>query len=186
MRWKKSSGRNWKSTTWPQTRRLQMSQMTTYSNWAQKKVQLYGVCHSVCGGSCTDVMCALKVLMKEYREGHCFFVELEKPYDWVLREVWQCMRTKINVSFLTVPSGNQWVPDSTKLPWSDGETEALLDIWGSEEIQENLKGSAKNKQIFLQISQVMTSQGYLRTPEQCQSRIKRLRANFRHFLEGRK
>ncbi|XP_005451753.1 uncharacterized protein zgc:113263 isoform X1 [Oreochromis niloticus] len=85
-----------------------------------------------------------------------------------------------------VPSGNQWVPDSTKLPWSDGETEALLDIWGSEEIQENLKGSAKNKQIFLQISQVMTSQGYLRTPEQCQSRIKRLRANFRHFLEGRK
>ncbi|XP_030576045.1 uncharacterized protein LOC115773444 isoform X2 [Archocentrus centrarchus] len=85
-----------------------------------------------------------------------------------------------------VPSGNQWVPDSTKLPWSDGETEALLDIWGSEEIQENLKGSAKNKQIFLQISQVMASQGYLRTPEQCQSRIKRLRANFRHFLEGRK
>lgn len=132
------------------------------------------------------MMCALKVLMKEYREGHCFFVELEKPYDWVLREVWQCTRTKINVSFLTVPSGNRWVPDSTKLPWSDGETEALLDIWGSEEIQENLKGSAKNKQIFLQISQVMTSQGYLRTPEQCQSRIKRLRANFRHFLEGRK
>lgn len=25
------------------------------------------------------MMCALKVLMKEYREGHCFFVELEKP-----------------------------------------------------------------------------------------------------------
>lgn len=116
-------------------------------------------------------------------------MDQEKPYDWVLRDkMWECMRKEINrnVSFLIVPSGNQWVPDSTKLPWSDGETEALLDIWGSEEIQENLKGSAKNKQIFLQISQVMTSQGYLRTPEQCQSRIKRLRANFRHFLEGRK
>ncbi|XP_056223663.1 uncharacterized protein zgc:113263 isoform X1 [Seriola aureovittata] len=85
-----------------------------------------------------------------------------------------------------VASGNQWVADSTKLAWSDGETEALLDIWGSKEIQDNLKGCTKNKHIFIQISQVMASQGYLRTPEQCQTRIKRLRANFRHFLEGRK
>ncbi|XP_051248459.1 uncharacterized protein zgc:113263 isoform X2 [Dicentrarchus labrax] len=82
--------------------------------------------------------------------------------------------------------GTQWMADSTKLPWSDGETEALLDIWGSEEIQETLKGCTKNKHIFIQISEVMASQGYLRTPEQCQTRIKRLRANFRHFLEGRK
>lgn len=85
-----------------------------------------------------------------------------------------------------VASGNQWVADSSKLAWSDGETEALLDIWGSEEIQENLKGCTKNKHVFIQIAQVMASQGYPRTPEQCQSRIKRLRANFRHFLDGRK
>lgn len=83
--------------------------------------------------------------------------------------------------------GNQWaLADSTKLPWSDGETETLLNVWGSEEIQVNLKSCTKNKHIFLQISQAMTSQGYNRTPEQCQSRVKRLRANFRHFLEGRK
>ncbi|XP_029318417.1 uncharacterized protein LOC115028663 [Cottoperca gobio] len=85
-----------------------------------------------------------------------------------------------------VSSGTQWVAESSKLPWSDGETEALLDIWGSEEVQENLKGCTKNKHIFIQIAEVMASQGYMRTPEQCQTRIKRLRANFRHFLEGRK
>lgn len=83
-------------------------------------------------------------------------------------------------------SGTQWAADSSKLPWSDRETEALLDIWGNEEIQKNLKGCTKNKHIFIQISEVMASQGYLRTPEQCQTRIKRLKANFRHFLEGRK
>ncbi|XP_020494456.1 uncharacterized protein zgc:113263 isoform X1 [Labrus bergylta] len=83
-------------------------------------------------------------------------------------------------------TGIQWMAESSKLPWSDEETEALLDVWGSEEIQENLKGCTKNKHIFIQISEVMTSQGYMRTPEQCQSRIKRLRANFRQFLEGRK
>ncbi|XP_008281157.1 uncharacterized protein LOC103358113 [Stegastes partitus] len=87
---------------------------------------------------------------------------------------------------LSQKKGNQWVSESSKLPWSDGETEALLDIWGSEEIQENLKGCTKNKHIFLQISQVMASQGYMRTPEQCQSRIKRLKTNFRQFLDGRK
>lgn len=88
-------------------------------------------------------------------------------------------------TLLPVPSGNQWVADSSKLAWGDDETEALLDIWGSDEIQENLKSGTKNKHIYTQISQVMTGQGYPRTPEQCQSRIKRLRANFRHFLEGR-
>ncbi|KAA8580146.1 hypothetical protein FQN60_005681 [Etheostoma spectabile] len=83
-------------------------------------------------------------------------------------------------------SGTQWVADSSKLAWSDGETEALLDIWGSEAIQETLKGCTKNKHIFVQISEVMASQGYMRTPGQCQTRIKRLRANFRQFLDGRK
>ncbi|XP_059181672.1 uncharacterized protein zgc:113263 isoform X2 [Centropristis striata] len=85
-----------------------------------------------------------------------------------------------------VASGAQWSADSSKQAWSDGETEALLEIWGSEEIQENLKGCTKNKHIFIQISEVMASQGYMRTPEQCQTRIKRLRANFRQFLDGRK
>ncbi|XP_071368929.1 uncharacterized protein [Centroberyx affinis] len=80
---------------------------------------------------------------------------------------------------------NQWVADGSKLPWSDGETEVLLDIWGSEEIQEDLRGCTKNKHIFVQISQAMASQGFLRTPEQCQTRIKRLRANFRQFVEGK-
>lgn len=82
--------------------------------------------------------------------------------------------------------GTQWGADSSKLPWSDDETVALLAVWGSEDIQETLKGCTKNKHIFIQISEVMASQGYMRTPAQCQTRIKRLRANFRHFLAGRK
>ncbi|XP_015245822.1 PREDICTED: uncharacterized protein LOC107094608 isoform X1 [Cyprinodon variegatus] len=86
---------------------------------------------------------------------------------------------------MKVASGNHWLADSSKMAWGDSETEALLEIWGSAEIQENLKGGNKNKSIYKQISQVMASQGYLRSPEQCQSRVKRLRANFRQFLEGR-
>ncbi|KAM9328767.1 uncharacterized protein KZ484_020133 isoform 2-T2 [Pholidichthys leucotaenia] len=122
-----------------------------------------------------------------------FFNEMEKIFSKELKEedlVVDALVTDDADDYdhdeLNTNTGNSWAIDSTKLVWADGETEALLDIWGSKEIQENLKGSAKNKQLFIQISQVMTSQGYQRTPEQCQSRIKRLRTNFKQFLEGRK
>ncbi|XP_061663913.1 uncharacterized protein zgc:113263 [Syngnathoides biaculeatus] len=82
--------------------------------------------------------------------------------------------------------GSQWLSDNSKHPWSDGETEVLLSVWGSEDVQENLKGCTKNKHIFMQISDALASHGYQRTPEQCQTRIKRLKYTFRQFLDGRK
>lgn len=78
------------------------------------------------------------------------------------------------------------MPENSKQIWTDGETEALLNIWRSGDIQQMLKGSAMNKQIYSQVSELMASRGFLRTPEQCQNRIKRLKANFRQFLEGRR
>ena len=48
------------------------------------------------GKGTTDVMFALRMLMKKYREGqrelHCVFVDLEKAYDIPLEELWYCMR----------------------------------------------------------------------------------------------
>lgn len=101
------------------------------------------------------------------------------------------MKVKINKprfqpDFTVVVKGAQWMPENSKQIWTDGETEALLNIWRSVDIQQMLKGSAMNKQIYLQVSELMASQGFLRTSEQCQNRIKRLKANFRQFLEGRR
>ena len=49
------------------------------------------------GKSTTDALFALRVLLEKYREGqnelHCVFVDLDKAYDKVQRElVWYCMR----------------------------------------------------------------------------------------------
>lgn len=69
---------------------------------------------------------------------------------------------------------------SRKMPWSDRETKALLDIWGEDRIQYNLRGCLKNKHIFKHISKRLVAQGFIRTAEQCQTRVKRLKARFYH------
>lgn len=66
-----------------------------------------------------------------------------------------------------------------KVPWSDEETLNLLDIWGKDSVQRALKGCLKNRHIFTQIAQKMVERGYMRTVEQCQTRIKRLKKCFR-------
>ncbi|XP_033845839.1 uncharacterized protein zgc:113263 [Periophthalmus magnuspinnatus] len=93
-----------------------------------------------------------------------------------------------DMSFIEDPDPNKgvWTGDGTKVIWSDKETKVLLDIWASEAVQQNLKGSTKNKHIFEQISRAMMSHGYMRSADQCQSRIKRLRAGFKSAIDGRK
>ncbi|XP_068163009.1 uncharacterized protein zgc:113263 isoform X2 [Antennarius striatus] len=71
-----------------------------------------------------------------------------------------------------------------KVPWSDEETLTLLDIWGKDSVQRALKGCVKNRHIFTQIAQKMAERGYMRTVEQCQTRIKRLKKCFRRNMRG--
>lgn len=71
------------------------------------------------------------------------------------------------------------VVTDSKVPWSDEETLNLLDIWGKDSMQRALKGCLKNRHIFTQIAQKMAERGYMRTVEQCQTRIKRLKKCFR-------
>ncbi|KAL2102750.1 hypothetical protein ACEWY4_001918 [Coilia grayii] len=75
-------------------------------------------------------------------------------------------------------------PEGPKLPWMDSETQVLIDIWGSDAVQSSLRGCVKNKHIFAQISRAMAERGYARTAEQCQSRVKRLKASYRQCNEG--
>ncbi|XP_041820105.1 uncharacterized protein zgc:113263 isoform X2 [Chelmon rostratus] len=76
------------------------------------------------------------------------------------------------------------VVTDTKVPWSDEETLNLLDIWGKDSVQRALKGCLKNRHIFTQIAQKMAERGYMRTVEQCQTRIKRLKKCFRQNNKG--
>lgn len=83
------------------------------------------------------------------------------------------------VSTLDPQEGSFSAVKDAKVPWSDEETLHLLDIWGKDSVQRALKGCLKNRHIFTQIAQKMAERGYLRSVEQCQTRIKRLKKYFR-------
>ncbi|KAG7454542.1 hypothetical protein MATL_G00260770 [Megalops atlanticus] len=73
---------------------------------------------------------------------------------------------------------------TNNVPWSKQETLLLIDLWGEDEFQENLKGCIKNRHLFTQISKKMAARGYSRTPQQCQSRVKRLKTSFRQCSDS--
>ncbi|KAK6290802.1 hypothetical protein J4Q44_G00387970 [Coregonus suidteri] len=60
----------------------------------------------------------------------------------------------------------------TDLPWSIEETEALLDIWGIDRIQEDLRGNTELEHIYTEISQMMADQGFMKTAEQFTETLK--------------
>jgi len=79
------------------------------------------------------------------------------------------------------PSSSHLLADqSRKMPWSDRETRILLEIWGEDTVQLTLKGSLKNRHVFEYISDKMSDRGFIRTSEQCYTRIKRLKHGFLH------
>ena len=63
--------------------------------------------------------------------------------------------------------------------WSDQEVKALITIWGEENVQEELDGAVRNKTVFQNISKKMVEQGYSRDGEQCKTKIKNLKEQYR-------
>lgn len=99
------------------------------------------------------------------------------------------------------------VEDRKKVPWSDKETIILLEIWGdtqvgkdsqvigtrvrgelwdvsSVQVQRSIRRYPHNGHVFTEISEKLRANGYSRTPEQCHSRIKRLKSNYRQCRES--
>lgn len=109
---------------------------------------------------------------------------------------------------LCVPSESVGaVEDRKKVPWSDKETIILLEIWGdtqvgkapqvirtcvsvelwdisSIQVQRSIRRYPHNGHVFTEISEKLRANGYSRTPEQCHSRIKRLKSNYRQCRES--
>lgn len=67
--------------------------------------------------------------------------------------------------------------------WSEEETLKLIEVWGEGAIQAMLEGSKRNKGIFVRISQTMEASGYQKTGEQCNTKIKKLRFEYKKIKD---
>ena len=63
--------------------------------------------------------------------------------------------------------------------WSDCEVRALIAVWGESNVQEELDGAVRNKVIFVAISDKLLQQGYNRDWQQCRTKIKNLKKEYR-------
>ncbi|TRY57087.1 hypothetical protein DNTS_023973 [Danionella cerebrum] len=69
--------------------------------------------------------------------------------------------------------------------WSEEEVAALLEIWAEEGIQQQLQGSTRNKDIFVQISRRLLQQGVERDWKQCRTKYKNLKYLYRSLQRGK-
>ena len=68
--------------------------------------------------------------------------------------------------------------------WSDAEVKALITIWGERKVQEELDGAVRNKTIFVGIQKKLAEQGYERDWQQCRSKLKNLKADYRKVKDN--
>ena len=67
--------------------------------------------------------------------------------------------------------------------WSDEETLKLISVWGEDAIQGMLEGCRRNKECFEKIAKEMNAAGHQRSAEQCSSKIKKLKYEYRKIKD---
>ena len=58
--------------------------------------------------------------------------------------------------------------------WTSEDTKALIGIWGEEEVQNALDGVVRNKTIYQKVASAMAGLGYVKTWQQCRTKVKNL------------
>ena len=68
--------------------------------------------------------------------------------------------------------------------WTDSQVLKLIDVWGDEDIQEQLEGSKRNKHVYERISDVLRVYGIEKSGEQCHTEVKKLRLEFKKIKDN--
>lgn len=76
--------------------------------------------------------------------------------------------------------------DAVNAPWTDEETISFVEVWAADDVQHSLKTCIRNGHIFAEIAEKMATLGFLRTAEQCQIRIRRLKKAYRRYCNNRR
>ena len=68
--------------------------------------------------------------------------------------------------------------------WTDAEDFKLIELWKKDEIQEQLKGSRRNKHVYAKLASELTKAGYNKTGEQARCKVKKLRQEYKKLKDN--
>lgn len=67
--------------------------------------------------------------------------------------------------------------------WDKQETRKLIEIWGEDNIQSQLEGCHRNKEVYQRIARKMGEEGFERTFVQCREKVKKLKKEYRKLKD---
>ena len=67
---------------------------------------------------------------------------------------------------------------------TDSQVFKLIDVWGDEDIQEQLEGSKRNKHVYERMSHSLCVNGIEKSGEQCRTKVKKLRQEFKKIKDN--
>ena len=68
--------------------------------------------------------------------------------------------------------------------WTDSQVFKLINVWGDEDIQKQLKGSKRNKHVYENMSHSLRVNGIEKSSEQCRTKVKKLQQKFKKIKDN--
>ena len=82
------------------------------------------------------------------------------------------------------PQGSSGSLSTKGVAWSEAELKALIGIWGEADVQAQLDSAVRNKFVFKHIAKEMMKLGCNRDWEQCKTKIKNLKTDYRNVKDN--
>lgn len=70
--------------------------------------------------------------------------------------------------------------------WTDNQVSRLIQVWGDENVQEQLEGSKRNKHVYDSVAEELRIYGIEKTGEQCRCKMKKLRQEYKKVKDKNK
>ena len=67
--------------------------------------------------------------------------------------------------------------------WSQNAIQALVCVWGEDNIQQELEGSVRNEKVYKHIARRLSAMGYDRTSKQCREKIKKMKQDYKKIKD---
>ncbi|XP_042367377.1 uncharacterized protein LOC121961452 [Plectropomus leopardus] len=140
---------------------------------------------------CREKMKKLKVEFKRAEQHSEVFGSDIKTFKWFdLMESTMNERPasrdnpKQKIQVIPENSNSDVETDSFLCHWTNKEVQTLLTLWAEPAVQEELLLNMRNKEVYAGLSAKLASLGFIKGPERCREKIKKLKQEYKRMQTG--